>query len=80
MSADASSTFKPLSSTEGQTVEQHRGTGPAFRGGVRLGLGVIGLAGPLFADLDARRAAHPALEGLRNRTGETAAPGAGAHR
>ncbi len=42
-------------------------------GRFRLGLGVIGLAGPLLADLDVRRAAHPALERLSKRTGETAA-------
>jgi DNA-binding IclR family transcriptional regulator len=42
-------------------------------GRFRLGLGVIGLAGPLLADLDVRRAAHPALERLSQRTGETAA-------
>ena len=42
-------------------------------GRFRLGLGVIGLAGPLLADLDVRRAAHPALERLSHRTGETAA-------
>ena len=42
-------------------------------GRFRLGLGVIALAGPLLADLDVRRAAHPALERLSQRTGETAA-------
>ena len=42
-------------------------------GRFRLGLGVIGLAGPLLADLDVRRAAHPALERLSRCTGETAA-------
>jgi DNA-binding IclR family transcriptional regulator len=42
-------------------------------GRFRLGLGVIRLAGPLLADLDVRRAAHPALEALSQRTGETAA-------
>ena len=42
-------------------------------GRFRLGLGVIGLAGPLLADLDVRRAAHPALGRLSQRTGETAA-------
>lgn len=42
-------------------------------GRFRLGLGLIGLAGPLLADLDVRRAAHPALERLSHRTGETAA-------
>ena len=42
-------------------------------GRFRLGLGVIALAGPLLADLDVRRASHPALEKLSQRTGETAA-------
>lgn len=42
-------------------------------GRFRLGLGVIGLAGPLLADLDVRRAAQPVLERLSRRTGETAA-------
>ena len=42
-------------------------------GRFRLGLGVIGLAGPLLADLDVRRAAHPALERLCRSTGETTA-------
>ena len=39
----------------------------------RLGLGVIGLAGPLLADLDVRRIAYPVLLELSRRTGETAA-------
>src|SRR3954470_15428960 len=39
----------------------------------RLGLGVIGLAGPLLADLDVRRIAYPVLLDLARRTGETAA-------
>lgn len=42
-------------------------------GRFQLGLGVIGLAGPLLADLDVRRAAHPALERLSRCTGETSA-------
>ncbi|HEX5568426.1 MAG TPA: IclR family transcriptional regulator [Streptomyces sp.] len=39
----------------------------------RLGLGVIAMAGPLLADLDARRVAHPVLRDLSHRTGETSA-------
>lgn len=39
----------------------------------RLGLGVIAMAGPLLADLDVRRVAHPALRALSRRTGETSA-------
>lgn len=39
----------------------------------RLGLGVIAMAGPLLADLDVRRVAHPVLGELSARTGETAA-------
>lgn len=39
----------------------------------QLGLGVIGLAGPLLADLDVRRAAEPVLRETSERTGETAA-------
>ena len=42
-------------------------------GRYRLGLGMIGLAGPLLADLDVRRAALPHLEELTEATGETAA-------
>lgn len=41
-------------------------------GRYRLGLGMIGLAGPLLAELDARRAALPYLEALSESTGETA--------
>ncbi|MDI3405680.1 IclR family transcriptional regulator [Streptomyces cavernicola] len=39
----------------------------------RLGLGVIAMAGPLLADLDVRRVAHPVLRELSRRTGETSA-------
>lgn len=39
----------------------------------RLGLGIIGIAGPLLADLDERRVAYPALRELAERTGETCA-------
>lgn len=42
-------------------------------GRFRLGIGVIGLAGPLLANLDVRRIAYPALEELVNLTSETAA-------
>jgi DNA-binding IclR family transcriptional regulator len=42
-------------------------------GRFRLGLGLIALAGPLLADLDVRRVAHPALEQLTRRTRETSA-------
>lgn len=42
-------------------------------GRYRLGLGMIGLAGPLLAELDVRRAALPHLEELSQATGETAA-------
>lgn len=42
-------------------------------GRFHLGLGVIGLAGPLLADLDVRRVAHPVLEALTGQTGETTA-------
>ncbi|RCW44441.1 IclR family transcriptional regulator [Halopolyspora algeriensis] len=42
-------------------------------GRFRLGLGLIGLAGPLLANLDVRRIAYPALEQLTERTGETSA-------
>lgn len=45
----------------------------ADTGRFRLGLGVIGLAGPLLADLDVRRVAYPLLAELTRRTGETAA-------
>ena len=40
-------------------------------GRFRLGLGIIGLSGPLLADLDVRRAAHADLEELVAKTGET---------
>lgn len=42
-------------------------------GRFRLGLGLIGLAGPLLAELDVRRAAHTDLEALTATTGETSA-------
>lgn len=42
-------------------------------GRFRLGIGVIGLAGPLLANLDVRRIAYPELEKLVELTGETAA-------
>ncbi len=42
-------------------------------GRFRLGLGLIGLAGPLLANLDVRRIAYPALEELTERTRETSA-------
>ena len=42
-------------------------------GRYRLGLGMIGLAGPLLAELDVRRAAFPHLEEITQTTGETAA-------
>lgn len=42
-------------------------------GRFQLGIGVIGLAGPLLAHLDVRRTAYPALEALVETTGETAA-------
>ncbi|MGH3438538.1 MAG: IclR family transcriptional regulator [Sciscionella sp.] len=45
----------------------------ADTGRFRLGLGVIGLAGPLLANLDVRRVAYPALQDLTHRTGETSA-------
>jgi DNA-binding IclR family transcriptional regulator len=45
----------------------------AETGRFRLGLGIIGLAGPLLANLDVRRAAYPALQELTRRTGETSA-------
>jgi IclR family transcriptional regulator, acetate operon repressor len=39
----------------------------------RLGLGVIGMAGPLLAELDVRRVAYPFLSDLSRRVGETVA-------
>lgn len=42
-------------------------------GRYRLGLGMIGLAGPLLAELDIRRVAAPYLEQLTETTGETSA-------
>ncbi|GAA4872978.1 IclR family transcriptional regulator [Saccharopolyspora cebuensis] len=45
----------------------------ADSGRFRLGLGLIGLAGPLLANLDVRRIAYPSLERLTERTGETSA-------
>lgn len=42
-------------------------------GRFRLGVGVIGLAGPLLANLDVRRVAYTALEKLVGLTSETAA-------
>lgn len=39
----------------------------------RLGLGIITIAGPLLADLDARRASLPILQDLSAETGETSA-------
>ncbi|MDJ0354662.1 MAG: IclR family transcriptional regulator [Actinomycetota bacterium] len=42
-------------------------------GRFRLGLGLIGLSGPLLAELDVRRAAHAELERLTELTGETSA-------
>lgn len=44
-----------------------------YSGRYRLGLGMIGLAGPLLKELDVRRAALPYLEELTESTGETAA-------
>lgn len=38
-----------------------------------LGLGLIAIAGPLLADLNVRRIAHPLLLALTERTGETSA-------
>lgn len=38
-----------------------------------LGLGVIGLAGPILANLDVRKIAYPHLVALTKRTGETSA-------
>src|SRR5699024_5800918 len=45
----------------------------ADSGRYRLGFGVIGLAGPLLADLDVRRAALPFLEDMTKATFETSA-------
>ena len=45
----------------------------AESGRYRLGLGVIGLAGPLLAELDVRRLAQPVLESLTLQTHETSA-------
>ena len=45
----------------------------AESGRYRLGLGVIGLAGPLLAELDVRRLAQPVLEDLTLQTRETSA-------
>jgi IclR family transcriptional regulator, acetate operon repressor len=42
-------------------------------GRFRLGLGLIALTGPLLANLDVRRLAHPELDQLTGRTGETSA-------
>lgn len=42
-------------------------------GHFQLGLGLIGLAGPLLANLDVRRVAYPALERLTEQTRETSA-------
>ncbi len=39
----------------------------------RLGLGLIGITGPLLANLDVRRLAYSSLERLTDRTGETSA-------
>ena len=39
----------------------------------RLGLGLIAVAGPLLADLDVRRAAHPVMLELAEQVGETVA-------
>ncbi|MGO1182827.1 IclR family transcriptional regulator [Micrococcaceae sp. AOP34-BR2-30] len=39
----------------------------------RLGMGLIGIAGPLLASLDVRRLAYPVLSDLSVTTGETAA-------
>ena len=49
-------------------VERDEGTGR-----FRLGLGLIALTGPLLANLDVRRLAHPELDQLTRRTGETSA-------
>jgi len=45
----------------------------AKSGRFQLGIGVIGLAGPLLANLDVRRVARSALEALTQRTQETSA-------
>jgi IclR family transcriptional regulator, acetate operon repressor len=45
----------------------------AKTGRFQLGIGVIGLAGPLLANLDVRRVARSALEALTQRTQETSA-------
>jgi DNA-binding IclR family transcriptional regulator len=42
-------------------------------GRFQLGVGIIGVAGPLLAHLDVRRVAYPALEQLVELTGETGA-------
>lgn len=54
--------------TEAGYVQRDEATGR-----YRLGLGVIGLSGPLLADLDVRRAALPYLEELTEATSETSA-------
>lgn len=58
-----------LATLEQAGYVERESTGGRFR----LGLGLIGLAGPLLADLDVRRLARPALENLVAATDETAA-------
>ena len=58
-----------LSTLEGEDLVERDPSTRRFR----LGLGVIGMAGPLLADLDVRRVAYPMLKELSRRTGETAA-------
>src|SRR5690606_9461052 len=53
---------------EGGYVQRDEATGR-----YRLGLGMIGLAGPLLAELDIRRAAAPQLEAMTHATKETSA-------
>lgn len=64
-----SSVSRLLSNLEDEGVVERDEESRKFR----LGVGLIGVAGPLLADLDVRRVALPLLRGLSEETGETAA-------
>lgn len=64
-----SSASRILSTLESEDLVERDTTSRRYR----LGLGIIGVAGPLLADLDVRRAAYPVLRDLTETTGETSA-------
>ncbi|HET8561070.1 MAG TPA: IclR family transcriptional regulator [Marmoricola sp.] len=69
MGLHKSTVSRILATLEQEDLVERDGDGRRFR----LGLGVIGMAGPLLADLDVRRVAYPYLTDLSRRVGETVA-------